>query len=142
MSAGKNSISIKTSKKSLKIKIASVNKQAGFDDCGVFAAAYCTALVKLMVKTLQPLCMISMRKHLELCLSRRKMEPFPSIRPRRSGKSRIDSIDVYCICRLPDDGSLMVCCDTCKEWFHQSCCPNKVIRKHKWHCTKCLVKPS
>ena len=46
MSAGKNSINIKTSKKSLKIKIASVNKQAGFDDCGVFAAAYCTALVK------------------------------------------------------------------------------------------------
>ena len=73
-----------------------------------------------------------MRKHLELCLSRRKMEPFPSIRPRRSGKSRIDLIDVYCICRLPDDGSLMVFCDTCKEWFHQSCCPNKVIRKHKW----------
>jgi len=33
-----------------------------------------------------------MRKHLELCLSKRKMEPFPSVRPRRSGKSRIDSI--------------------------------------------------
>ena len=45
MSAGKNAISIKTFKKTLKKKIASVNKQAGFDDCEVFAAAYCTALV-------------------------------------------------------------------------------------------------
>jgi len=34
---------IKTSKKNLKID--SVNKQAGFNDCGVFAAAFCIALV-------------------------------------------------------------------------------------------------
>lgn len=27
-----------------KLKIANVNKQANYDDCGVFAAAYCTAL--------------------------------------------------------------------------------------------------
>ena len=133
---------IKTSKKSLKIKIASVNKQVGFDDCGVFAAAYCTALVNGQDPSTLVYDQGSMRKHLELCLSRRNMEPFPSIRPRRSGKSRTDSIDVYCICRLPDDGSPMVCCDTCKEWFHQSCYPSKVIRKHKWYCTKCLVKPS
>ena len=35
---------IHLAKKSIKIKIASVNKQAGFDDCGICAAAYCTAL--------------------------------------------------------------------------------------------------
>ena len=129
---------IKTSKKSLKIKIANVNIQAGIDDCGVFAAAYSTALVNGQDPSTFVYDQGSMREHLELCLSRRNMEPFPSIRPRRSGKSRIYSIDVYCICRLPDDGSPMVCCDTCKEWFHQSCCPNKVNRKHKWYCTKCL----
>ena len=27
----------------------------------------------------------------------------------------------FCICRLPDDGSLMVQCDDCLEWFHGSC---------------------
>ena len=28
---------------------------------------------------------------------------------------------VYCICRKPDRGDLMVQCDTCTEWFHGSC---------------------
>ena len=63
---------IKTSKKILKIKIASVNKQAGFDDCGVFAAAYCTALVNGQDPSTLVYDQGSMRKHLELCLSRRK----------------------------------------------------------------------
>ena len=129
---------IKTSRKSLQIKIACVNKQAGFTDCGVFAAA---ALVYGEDPSTLVYNQACMRKHLELCLSRRKMEPFPSVRPRRSGKSRIESIDVYCICRLPDDGSPMVCCNACNEWFHQSCFPNKVVRKEKWYCTKCIVKP-
>ena len=31
-----------------------------------------------------------------------------------------ESIDVYCTCRLPDDGCPMVCCVHCGEWFHQS----------------------
>ena len=61
---------MKTSKKSLNTKIASV-----------FAATYCTALVNGQ----DPLTLVynqgSMRKQLEPCLSRRKMEPFSSIRP-------------------------------------------------------------
>lgn len=24
----------------------------------------------------------------------------------------------YCVCRHPDDGDIMVQCDTCKEWYH------------------------
>ena len=35
---------IRTCRKKLEIRIANVNKQAGYDDCGVFATAYCTAL--------------------------------------------------------------------------------------------------
>ena len=35
---------IKTSNKCLQTKIVNVNKQANYDDCGVFATAYCTAL--------------------------------------------------------------------------------------------------
>lgn len=33
----------------------------------------------------------------------------------------------YCICRGPDNGRLMVCCDVCEEWFHCDCV--KIIRK-------------
>jgi COMPASS component SPP1 len=28
---------------------------------------------------------------------------------------------VFCSCRRPDDGNLMVACDGCDEWFHAAC---------------------
>ena len=28
---------------------------------------------------------------------------------------------LYCVCRRPDDGSFMLGCDSCDEWFHGSC---------------------
>ncbi|TKR71966.1 hypothetical protein L596_019494 [Steinernema carpocapsae] len=28
---------------------------------------------------------------------------------------------LYCVCRKPDDGKLMVACDKCGEWFHGAC---------------------
>ncbi|EGD79768.1 hypothetical protein PTSG_10753 [Salpingoeca rosetta] len=28
---------------------------------------------------------------------------------------------VYCLCRQPDDGRMMVFCDSCHEWFHVAC---------------------
>ena len=27
----------------------------------------------------------------------------------------------YCICRGPDDGTFMIQCDECREWFHGKC---------------------
>lgn len=32
----------------------------------------------------------------------------------------------YCLCRGPNDGSFMVGCDTCEEWFHGACVKLKV----------------
>ena len=49
------------------------------------------------------------------CLSNAIMGPFPVIRDRRSGNARFDTIDVYCSCRSPDDGSPMVQCDRWEE---------------------------
>ena len=28
---------------------------------------------------------------------------------------------IYCICRRPDDGQMMIACDACYEWFHVKC---------------------
>ena len=33
-----------------------------------------------------------------------------------------EPVPVYCHCRQPDDGFTMIQCDSCKEWFHESCC--------------------
>ena len=46
----------------------------------------------------------AMRKHFKQCNN-------AVIRDQQSGNARIDTIDVYCSCRSPDDGSSMVQCD-------------------------------
>merc|ERR1711933_390556 len=32
-----------------------------------------------------------------------------------------DQTKLYCICRKPDDGSAMIQCPKCSEWFHIRC---------------------
>lgn len=39
----------------------------------------------------------------------------------------------YCLCRGPNDGSFMVGCDTCEEWFHGACVKIKVRNYRGWH---------
>ena len=86
----------------------------------MIVAAYCTALASGQDPARFVYDQSVLRKHLEWCLSNRKMEPFPVMKMKRSGKQQYDGIDVHCTCRLPDDGCPMVCCDHCGEWFHQN----------------------
>ena len=65
-----------------------VNKQIGFNDSGVFAAAYCTALVYGEGPSTLVYNQACMRKQLELCLSRRKMDPFSSVRSPKKWKEQ------------------------------------------------------
>ncbi|ODQ64301.1 hypothetical protein NADFUDRAFT_52629 [Nadsonia fulvescens var. elongata DSM 6958] len=32
-----------------------------------------------------------------------------------------DDNEVFCLCRKPDDGTVMIGCDHCDEWFHAAC---------------------
>ena len=50
---------------------------------------------------------------------------------------------LYCICRKPYDGSFMVACDSCLEWYHPTCIGSteeKLKKMKKYICDKC--KPS
>ena len=77
----------------------------------------------------------TMRKH--LCLAKQYNNAV--IRDRQSGNARIDTIDVYCSCRSPDDGSPMVQYDRCEEWSHQSCISTKIAKEQRWYCNKCCA---
>ncbi|GMM32186.1 Spp1 protein [Martiniozyma asiatica (nom. inval.)] len=40
---------------------------------------------------------------------------------RATSKFSSDGKELYCVCRQPDTGSLMVACDGCDDWFHFHC---------------------
>ena len=67
------------------------------------------------------------------------MMPFPIRGLRRHiCPPRIQKVAVFCVCRLTDDGSQMVQCHNCLEWFHTKCV--QVPRDKSdipWLCASC-----
>ena len=120
---------LKTTKKRLLVKFGNTNKQAEFDDCGLFAAAYCTTLAYGQSPSLYVYDQSALREYLINCLEAQHIEPFPIIRERRIGIANLISIDVFCYCRNTNDGTPMVCCDGFGEWFQLSCVTSKVERE-------------
>ena len=96
---------LKTPKKVIAVNFANLNKQVGFDDCGVFATAYTTALAHGQNPCSYIYDQGAMREYLIKCLKRSKMKPFSVIRDRRTGAASNLKINVYCYCRCPDDGT-------------------------------------
>ena len=122
----------------LKIQIANVITQSGDNDCGVFSAAYCTALAYTQDPSGIVFNQSMMRQHLVKCLEQKQVVPFPQMRTRRPGRPLTITINIYCYCRMPDDGSTMVQCDGCGGWYHLKCI---IVGKHAirktWFCKLC-----
>ena len=77
----------------------------------------------------------SMRKHLVDSFEKGYLDIFPT-KPMRKVKAttrHMETIPVYCVCRLLDDGSEMIQCVKCKEWFHTRCVrvPKAVLNSDK-----------
>ena len=83
--------------------------------------------------------------------SRTSMTPAPkqrrqgSVTPARSSsvangaeESDDDDGEVYCICRKPDDHTIMIGCDgPCEDWYHMRCVDMDTAKSkliHKWYC--------
>ena len=121
---------LQTANKHISVKFASTNKQAGFDDCGVFSAAYYTALVHGDNPSSHVYNQKELRSHLIKCFESGVVQPFPLIRQRRIGAPNIFTVDVYCYnCRNRDDGSKMVQCNKCKDWYHVNCIKTIVVKE-------------
>ncbi|MEW8546441.1 MAG: DDE-type integrase/transposase/recombinase, partial [Candidatus Thiodiazotropha sp.] len=49
-------------------------------------------------------------------------------------------VPVYCMCRKPDTGDLMVQCDSCTEWFHGTCVgvtATEALKMKTYRCPPC-----
>ena len=134
---------INTNEDQLTVHVMNISKQSGTTDCGLYAAAIMSSLA--LGK--DPCGIVykkeDLRAHFQVIIEKEQITEFPSSQ-RRKVKSRILRTEVYnvhCICRMPDDGSEMVCCDTCNKWFHSACVEYSNGR-NIWYCTVCSdVKP-
>ena len=126
-----------TTEPTFTLNVRNVQHQSNTSDCGVFAIANATTLLdgeRPTEKTYdQP------RRHFQQCVTACELVPFPAATEyRQPSILHKITVPVYCSCRQPDDGSLMVECEACKEWFHGRCANITSKRAAKrWKCQKC-----
>ena len=49
-----------------------------------------------------------------------------------------ETVSVYCYCRMPDHGKLMVECSTCSDWFHKECIREEIPALSRKNFLMCL----
>ena len=128
---------------SFELRYQDVQWQSNGSDCGLFALANASALCNGVEPTTVSFDQYRMQKHLLSCFENCNMMPFPvrSQSQRQVRPPRIETVNVYCVCRLTDDGTKMIKCDKCHSWFHITCvkvsraCLNH--RNKSWMCNLC-----
>ena len=119
--------------------------QSNQSDCGIFAIAFATALVHGHHPGMYVFQRSAMRMHLVKCIENGKLTMFPVKKTRRIAEKvkKIESVPVYCTCRMPQvPGQNWIKCSTCKEWFHIGGCvevDNIFVKqtKLKWYSSLC-----
>ena len=127
-----------SSTKKIEVEYVNCQYQQGSEDCGLFAIANACELCfggdPSVVKYTQD----NMRKHLLKAFDTLRLMQFPS-KMRRVSQHVLqrEFIDIYCTCRMPNNGRPMIQCEVCKEWYHVDCvrAPRKVLNSSvRWCC--------
>ena len=129
-----------TSEKQVVFEHMNMQWQSGSDDCGLFVIATATALCEGQDPVLYVYDQQRMRAHLLKAVEMKALHSFPSKRTRqRKAHYKRERLQVYCECRLPDDGRRMVQCSRCKEWYHMNCIhvSKTLSSKDPWLCGHC-----
>ena len=122
---------------------ADVQHQSGSNDCGLFAIALATSVCYGKDPATSSFKQSNMRSHLFSCIEKGKMEPLPTRATRRPKLPKTETFPIYCVCRLGDDGTEMVQCSTCNEWYYVSCVsvPLHISLNSEellWPCSSCF----
>ena len=115
---------LKLSTPSVTVRVMNTRKQEGCVDCGLFVVAYCETILSGKDPCNFIYDQSKMRDHLVSSLEKGYICPFPlaSFRTVRRQIVSKYTLNIFCVCRsIHVAGQTMVCCDSCKEWFHQTC---------------------
>ena len=129
--------------KSVIVEFVDVQEQKGANDCGLFALAYITSICNGQDPATLLYDQAAMRPHLQECFEKGEIHvtPFPASIGRVHQQPIIKVILIYCVCRLIDDGTKMIECTQCNEWYHMACVDihTKYITNQKldWFCQSC-----
>ena len=126
---------------SFTVKVMNVVRQVGSQDCGLYAISFITSLAHEEDPTIIKYEQQEMRDHLLKCFDKKELFPFPSKRRKvLSSVLKSETFNIYCSCRLTEKGD-MICCDSCNEWFHQSCIhvDTSINIDNDWFCAKCSL---
>ena len=98
---------------SFELRYQDVQWQSNGSDCGLFALANASALCNGVEPTKVSFDQYRMQKHLLSCFENCNMIPFPVSSQSRTQvhPPRIETVNVYCVCWLTDDGTKMIECD-------------------------------
>ena len=92
------------------IRVTNVQMQQGFSDCGVFAAAFVTAIYYGLDPSNLYFAQDAMRAHLLKCLQERHMTLFPVLKKqsRRLAVLCTLEVEIFCLCHhLPVEGTMI-----------------------------------
>lgn len=120
-----------------------VSRQAGTTDCGLYTIAAVTCILLGEDPTKVVFDQKVLRLHFTKILEAKFLEAFPVLKKRRVTErvSKVEQCDVYCFCRLPDNGDKMISCDDCNEWFHLACLKITEPLSDIWYCDNCSKEP-
>ena len=106
---------------SFTVNLMNIKNQTGIADCALYAMAVATCLILKDDPTTVVFHQDELRTHVCQCLEKGTITLFPMKKKRRhvSRVCRTETLSVYCYCRMPDHGQLMVHCSQCDDWFHR-----------------------
>ena len=110
---------LQTKETQLTVNMMHIQTQTGGSDCGCFAIASATALCHGQNPSSLIWIQSKMQQHLSVCLTNRRLTPFPSKKSASKNSSNVKqtcTFPVFCSCRMPADRKGMLRCIQCTEW--------------------------